>query len=86
MVTEGMKNQEPNAGWKQADEYNLKRQDPSNDPDIQILTEEDYENEDKEQREYWCANYTHTSVEPPISKVNTEVANITNNNSKRQNK
>jgi hypothetical protein len=47
-------NERPNAGWKLEDKHYLNKTDPSNDPDIQLLTEEDWE-EDKEQRQYWCA-------------------------------
>jgi ribosomal protein L37AE/L43A len=45
----------PNADWKLEDKHYLNKTDPSNNPDIQILTEGDWEDEDKEQREYWCA-------------------------------
>ncbi|MGC1133645.1 MAG: hypothetical protein WA941_12545 [Nitrososphaeraceae archaeon] len=48
-------NERPNAGWKLEDQHYLRKTDPNNDPDIQILTEEDWEDEDKERREYWCA-------------------------------
>ncbi|MGC1133744.1 MAG: hypothetical protein WA941_13040 [Nitrososphaeraceae archaeon] len=48
-------NDRPNAGWKLDDQHYLHKTDPSNDPAIQILTEEDLEEEDPEQRQYWCA-------------------------------
>lgn len=47
---------EVNQGWKQADECYLNQYDnPSNDPDIQLLTEDSLEEENKEEREYFCA-------------------------------
>ena len=47
---------ETNQGWKQTDEWYLDKFDnASADPDIQILTEDQLEDEDKELREYWCA-------------------------------
>jgi len=48
-------NERPNQGWKLEDRHYLRKTDPSNDPDIQILTEEDLEEEEPEQRQYWCA-------------------------------
>ena len=50
-----MNSREPNARWEQKDEYNLRKTDPGNDPDLQILVEDNWEDEDKEQRVYWCA-------------------------------
>ncbi|MGH9953753.1 MAG: hypothetical protein ACRD5J_19225 [Nitrososphaeraceae archaeon] len=41
-----------NQGWKQADEWYLNRYDNAQaDPDIQILTEDNLEDENKERRE-----------------------------------
>jgi len=48
-------NERPNAGWSQQDKHYLRKTDPSNDPAIQILTEEDLEDEEPEQRQYFCA-------------------------------
>lgn len=45
-----------NPGWKQQDERYLNRHDnASADPDIQLLTEDNLEEENKEERQYWCA-------------------------------
>jgi hypothetical protein len=45
-----------NQGWKQVDEWYLNKYDNAQaDPDIQILTEDNYEDENKELREYYCA-------------------------------
>lgn len=45
-----------NQGWKQTDEWYLNRHDnPSNDPDIQILTEDNLEESNPALREYFCA-------------------------------
>lgn len=44
-----------NQGWKQADQWFLNRHDNKHEPELQILTEEDWENGDKEQRDYFCA-------------------------------
>ena len=50
------KNNGPNSGWKLEDRHYLHKYDNAQaDPDIQILTEEDWEEEDKELRKYWCA-------------------------------
>ncbi|MGH9983261.1 MAG: hypothetical protein ACRD8W_04805 [Nitrososphaeraceae archaeon] len=47
---------EVNQGWKQTDVWYLNRHDNTQaDPDIQILTEDNLEDENKELREYWCA-------------------------------
>ncbi|MGH9986377.1 MAG: hypothetical protein ACRD8W_20735 [Nitrososphaeraceae archaeon] len=46
---------EPNAGWKRQDEWYLNRHDNVHTPDIQVLTEDNYEDEVKELREYLCA-------------------------------
>jgi hypothetical protein len=48
-------NERPNAGWTLEDRHYLRKTDPSSDPAIQILTEEDLEEEEPEQRQYWCA-------------------------------
>ena len=49
-------NKEVNPGWKHEDQHYLSKEvDPSNDPAIQILTEEDWEDDNLEQRQYWCA-------------------------------
>jgi len=48
-------NKEVNPGWKHEDQHYLRKTDPSSDPSIQILTEEDLEEEDPEQRHYFCA-------------------------------
>lgn len=45
-----------NQGWKQTDEWYLSKYDNAQaDPDIQILTEDNYEDDNKELREYYCA-------------------------------
>lgn len=45
-----------NPGFSRQDQWYLTRYDnASADPDIQILTEEDFENENLEQRHYFCA-------------------------------
>jgi len=49
-------NERPNAGWKLEDRHYLHKHDNAQaDLNIQILTEEDWEEEDKELREYWCS-------------------------------
>jgi hypothetical protein len=46
---------EINQGWEQTDEWYLNQYDnPNNDPDIQIFDEGNFEDEDKEEREYFC--------------------------------
>ena len=46
----------PNAGWNQREQWYLNRYDNAEaGPDVQILNEEGWENENKEQRHYWCA-------------------------------
>ncbi len=44
-----------NPGWKRQDEWYLNRHDNVHTPETQILTEEDFEDENLEQRQYWCA-------------------------------
>lgn len=45
-----------NQGWKQADQNHLRMFDnASAGPEWQLLTEEDWEDENKEEREYFCA-------------------------------
>lgn len=47
---------EVNQGWKQTDEWYLNQYDnPSNDPDIQVIPEDNLEESDPALREYWCA-------------------------------
>ena len=47
---------EVNQGWKQQDEHYLRKFDnAAADPDISILTEDNLEEENKEERQYWCA-------------------------------
>jgi ribosomal protein L37AE/L43A len=49
-------NERPNAGWKLEDRHYLHKYDNAQaDPKLQILTEEDLEEEEPEQRQYWCA-------------------------------
>jgi ribosomal protein L37AE/L43A len=49
-------NERPNAGWKLEDRHYLHRYDNAQaDPELQILTEEDWEDENLGQRQYWCA-------------------------------
>jgi len=49
-------NERPNAGWKLEDRHYLHKYDNAQgDPDIQILTEDNLEEENKEERQYWCA-------------------------------
>jgi DNA-directed RNA polymerase subunit RPC12/RpoP len=49
-------NNRPVAGWKLQDENYLRKYDSAEaGPELQILTEEDWEDDDKEQREYFCA-------------------------------
>ena len=48
-------NGRPNAGWKLEDKHYLRKYDnASAEPELQIFDEEDFEDEDKERREYWC--------------------------------
>jgi hypothetical protein len=50
-----MRDNQVNQGWKQTDEWYLHRFDnPSNDPEIQVITEDNWEDENKELREYFC--------------------------------
>lgn len=44
-----------NPGWKQADQWFLNRHDNTHEPDIHIFTEDNFEDENKELREYFCA-------------------------------
>jgi ribosomal protein L37AE/L43A len=46
------KNNEPNAGWKQIDEWYLNRHDNKHEP---VFIQEDFEEQNKERREYFCA-------------------------------
>src|SRR5918996_5257647 len=46
----------PNTGWNQREQWYLNRYDNAEaGPDVQILNEEGWENENKERREYFCA-------------------------------
>ena|SRR5918996_1726622 len=45
-----------NPGWNQREQWYLNRYDDAEaGPDIQILTDEDWEDKNKERREYFCA-------------------------------
>lgn len=49
-------NNRPVAGWKLQDENYLRKFDNAEaGPEWQLLTDEDWEAENKEQREYYCA-------------------------------
>jgi hypothetical protein len=49
-------NSNPNAGWNQREQWYLNGYDNAEaGPDVQILNEEGWENENKERREYFCA-------------------------------
>jgi ribosomal protein L37AE/L43A len=49
-------NNRPNQGWKLEDQWYLNKYDNAQaDPDVQILTDDQLEDENKEHREYWCA-------------------------------